>query len=79
MNMESCEKTKPSESHPVDEEQFVVAIEEFVSYQCSCGFRLERVPRQVVAELSRCLGCGKAVRAGGNIRTSSFSSVNNLK
>lgn len=50
-----------------------------ISFQCSCGFRLERVPRQVVAELPRCLGCGRALRASGGVARSKFADVRDLR
>lgn len=52
---------------------------DWVTYQCSCGFRLERVPRQVVADLPRCLGCGKTLRAAASVRTRAISDVRGLR
>jgi hypothetical protein len=52
---------------------------DFVTYQCTCGFRLERVPRTVVAELSRCLGCGRALRSSASLRTRGLGSVRDLR
>ena len=34
----------------------------WVSYRCACGFHLDRVPRAVVDDLPRCLGCGRTLR-----------------
>jgi hypothetical protein len=51
----------------------------WVTYQCSCGFRLEHVPQQVVAELPRCLGCGQSLRARDALRTRVFSNVRDLR
>lgn len=37
--------------------------QEWVSFQCACGFRLQRLPRDVLDQLPRCLGCGRSLRA----------------
>lgn len=55
------------------------AKQDWVSYQCTCGFRLDRVPRNVVADLPRCLGCGRTLRSGPALRTRSVSSVRDLR
>lgn len=47
----------------------------FVSVTCACGFRLARVPREVAAELPRCLGCGRARR----VATSGLVDVRSLR
>ena len=53
--------------------------QDWVTYQCACGFRLERVPRSVVADLPRCLGCGKPLRAGPALRTRGLADVRDLR
>ena len=54
--------------------------QDWVTYQCTCGFRLERVPREVVADLPRCLGCGRTLRAAaGGVRTRGMFSVRDLR
>ena len=52
---------------------------EWITFQCACGFRLERVPRSVVADLPRCLGCGSTLRAQANLRTRGIASVRDLR
>lgn len=34
----------------------------WVAFRCACGFRLDGVPREVVEQLPRCLGCGRSLR-----------------
>jgi hypothetical protein len=53
--------------------------QDWVSYQCTCGFRLERVPRTVVSELPRCLGCGRSLRTTSALRTRGLASVRDLR
>lgn len=53
--------------------------QDWVSFQCVCGFRLDRVPRTVVADLPRCLGCGKTLRAASTLRTRAISDVRDLR
>lgn len=53
--------------------------QDWVTYQCTCGFRLERVPRTVVADLPRCLGCGRTLRAAGGLRTRAVTDVRGLR
>lgn len=53
--------------------------QDWVTYQCACGFRLERVPRTVVADLPRCLGCGKTLRASMALRTRAVTDVRSLR
>ena len=53
--------------------------QDWVSFQCSCGFRMERIPRDVVADLPRCLGCGRSLRAAPALRTRGISSVRGLR
>lgn len=55
------------------------ARHDWVTYQCTCGFRLERVPRHVVADLPRCLGCGRTLRAHSPLRTRAVFDVRNLR
>ncbi|GEM_PF-6987656 len=55
------------------------ARQDWVSFQCSCGFRLERVPRSVVADLPRCLGCGRPLRAVQRLRTRGLLDVRDLR
>lgn len=55
------------------------SAQDWVTFQCSCGFRLERVPRPVVAELSRCLGCGRSLRGATGLRTRGLSDVRDLR
>lgn len=53
----------------------------WVSYRCACGFQLSRVPRDVVADLPRCLGCGRTLRASGpaSLRTRALVDVRDLR
>ena len=59
--------------------------QEWVSFQCVCGFRLERLPRDVLDELPRCLGCGRSLRgptppaAPQGLRTQGLSDVRDLR
>lgn len=53
--------------------------QDWVTYQCICGFRLERLPRSVMADLPRCLGCGRTLRAGPGLRTRAVTSVRDLR
>lgn len=53
--------------------------QDWVTYQCACGFRLERVPRTVVADLPRCLGCGRTLRAAAALRTRAVTDVRRLR
>lgn len=55
------------------------ATHDWVTFQCTCGFRIERVPREVVADLPRCLGCGRTLRAATGIRTRSMFSVRDFR
>lgn len=50
----------------------------WVSYRCACGFRLDRIPQQVVEDLPRCLGCGRALR-DRTVRVNSISRVRDLR
>lgn len=51
----------------------------WVSYRCTCGFRLDRVPQEVVEDLPRCLGCGRTLRAIRGIRVNSLVRVRDLR
>lgn len=53
--------------------------QDWVTFQCVCGFRLERVPRDVVADLPRCLGCGRPLRAAPSLRTRAMTDVRGLR
>jgi hypothetical protein len=53
--------------------------QDWMTFACACGFRLDRVPRQVVADLSRCLGCGKTLRATSALRTRAISDIRDLR
>jgi hypothetical protein len=55
------------------------ARQDWVSFQCACGFRLDRVPRTVVADLPRCLGCGRPLRATQRLGSRSVSNVRDLR
>lgn len=37
-----------------------------VEYTCKCGFRLQRIPRNVLDQVPRCLGCGRPHQARPN-------------
>jgi hypothetical protein len=50
-----------------------------ITFQCTCGFRLERVPRDVVDDLSRCLGCGRSLRVTARIGSRSLADVRDLR
>ena len=54
--------------------------QDWVTFQCTCGFRLDRVPRNVVSDLPRCLGCGRSLRAPATaLRTRGLVSVRDLR
>lgn len=55
--------------------------QEWVTFQCVCGFRLERLPRDVMDDLPRCLGCGRSLRgpAGEALRGRSVGDVRDLR
>ena len=55
--------------------------QEWVSFHCVCGFRLQRVPRDVLDDLPRCLGCGRSLRgpAGEALRTRALTDVRGLR
>lgn len=53
--------------------------QDWISYQCACGFRLDHVPRNVVADLPRCLGCGRSLRPQGAVRTRAVTNVRGLR
>lgn len=36
---------------------------EWVEHACACGFRLPRMPPEVLDQVPRCLGCGRSRRA----------------
>lgn len=53
---------------------------DWITFQCTCGFRLERVPRNVVTDLPRCLGCGRSLRGvAPSVRTRNLFSVRDLR
>ena len=52
---------------------------EWVSYTCTCGFSLPRVPRDVVADLPRCLGCGRSLRSPQPVRVNRVTRVRDLR
>lgn len=51
----------------------------WVSYRCTCGFRLDRVPQEVVDDLPRCLGCGRTLRAAPKLRVNGLTRVRDLR
>lgn len=51
----------------------------WVNYRCACGFRLDRVPQEVVEDLPRCLGCGRTLRATGIVRMHGLARVRDLR
>lgn len=51
----------------------------FVTYRCTCGFSLEKVPREVVEDLPRCLGCGRTLRGAPRVRVQSVTRVRDLR
>lgn len=52
---------------------------DLIMYQCpACGFKLDHVPRAVVAELPRCLGCGRDLRAPKRAKKK-FADVKDLR
>lgn len=53
--------------------------QDWISYQCTCGFKLQRVPRSVVSELSRCLGCGRALASSSRLRPRGIADVRDLR
>lgn len=53
--------------------------QDWMKYQCACGFKLERVPRTVVNELPRCLGCGRTLRATTRPRLAGVVNVRDLR
>ena len=52
---------------------------EWVSYTCTCGFKLPHVPRDVVEDLPRCLGCGRSLRARSKVATNRLTRVRDLR
>lgn len=50
----------------------------WVSYRCACGFRMDRVPQEVVEDLPRCLGCGRTLRKP-SVRVNSLARVRDLR
>lgn len=55
--------------------------QDWVSFQCVCGFRLQRVPRDVMDDLPRCLGCGRTLRGarGATLRARALTDVRDLR
>jgi len=53
--------------------------QDWVSFRCACGFCLERVPRRVVADLPRCLGCGRPLRGARVLKTRGLADVRDLR
>ena len=51
----------------------------WVTYTCTCGFKLDHVPNAVVEDLPRCLGCGKSLRAPVRVGTNRLTRVRNLR
>lgn len=51
----------------------------WASYTCSCGFTLPRVPKDVLEDLPRCLGCGRTLRASPVVRAHRLASVRDLR
>jgi hypothetical protein len=50
-----------------------------VDYRCTCGFRLDKVPREVVDDLPRCLGCGRELRSSSRVGVRSVTRVRDLR
>ena len=58
--------------------------QDWVSFQCVCGFRLQRLPRHVLEDLPRCLGCGRSLRhppaaAPRGLKTQGLGDVRDLR
>lgn len=53
--------------------------QDWVTFQCTCGFRLERLPREVVSDLPRCLGCGRSLRTTTRVGSRGLSDVRGLR
>ena len=55
--------------------------QEWVSFQCACGFSLRRLPRDAMDDLPRCLGCGRSLRGpeGDRVRTRAVGDVRDLR
>lgn len=56
--------------------------QEWASFQCACGFRIARLPRGIVDELPRCLGCGRDLRrpsAARGVRAGRMGDVRGLR
>jgi hypothetical protein len=52
----------------------------WVTYTCTCGFKLEHVPNDVVEDLPRCLGCGRSLRAPpGRVGMNRLTRVRDLR
>lgn len=51
----------------------------WVSYTCTCGFRLDHVPQDVVEDLPRCLGCGRSLRPPTRVRVNGLVRVRDLR
>ena len=51
----------------------------WASYRCACGFILERVPKDVLEDLPRCLGCGRTLRGPQRVRAHGLASVRDLR
>lgn len=52
---------------------------DWVTFQCTCGFRLERVPRDVVTDIPRCLGCGRSLRGSARVGSRNIADVRDLR
>lgn len=54
--------------------------QDWVTFQCVCGFRLERVPHEIIADLPRCLGCGRNLRKPqASVSTRGLFSVRDMR
>jgi hypothetical protein len=51
----------------------------WASYRCMCGFVLGRVPKDVLEDLPRCLGCGRTLRGPQHVRAHRLASVRELR
>lgn len=51
----------------------------WATYRCVCGFVLDRVPRDVLEDLPRCLGCGRTLRGPSRVHAHRLASVRDLR
>lgn len=51
----------------------------WATYRCTCGFSLTRVPKDVLEDLPRCLGCGRTLRGPSVVRAHRLANVRDLR